>query len=201
LRDSRARGQFAAFLGGEMTMAKFAATFALLGATLAMTVSACGKQAPAAGGDAASVEAALKADQKAWLDAFKNRDLEALARHYAGDAVFASSAGPPASGSTEIRRIYANWLTDKNIKITLDSDKIDVAASGDLAYSRGHFSEHYTDPKTGKVMTDSGAFLSVYKKQDDGSWKMVEDFAVTDPATVKAVPPAKPATRAKMVSF
>jgi hypothetical protein len=30
---------------------------------------------------------------------------------------------------------------------------------------------------------------------------MVEDVAAADPATVKPVPPQKPATRAKMVSF
>ena len=31
--------------------------------------------------------------------------------------------------------------------------------------------------------------------------RVFEDFAVGDPSTVKEVPPAKPATRAKMVSF
>jgi ketosteroid isomerase-like protein len=76
-----------------------------------------------------------------------------------------------------------------------------MLGSGDLAYSRGHFTEKYTDPKTGKVMTDSGSYLTVYKKQEDGSWKAVEDFVVADPSSAKVVEPGKPMTRAKMVSF
>jgi ketosteroid isomerase-like protein len=70
-----------------------------------------------------------------------------------------------------------------------------------MAYARGKFDEQYTDPKTGKVMSDSGSYITVYKKQDDGSWKAVEDFATADPGTTKPVPPKAPATRAKMTSF
>jgi hypothetical protein len=50
-------------------------------------------------------------------------------------------------------------------------------------------------------MTDSGSYMTVYKKQSDGSWKAIEDFAAADPDSTKPVEPAKPATRAKMVSF
>jgi uncharacterized protein (TIGR02246 family) len=183
-----------------MTMTKLKSGLTIAwAAALAITVSGCEKAAEPT--DAESVKSALKADEKNWLDEFKKGNLEAIAGHYADDAYFASSAGPAANGSTEIRQFFANGLTDKNFKVTLSSDKMDVAASGDLAYSRGHFSEQYTDPKTGKIMAQDGSFVSVYKKQDDGSWKMVEDFAVGDPTTLKEVPPGKPATRAKMVSF
>jgi len=173
---------------------------ALIGAAaLAMAASACVKadHAPA---DPAAIKAAIKADEKNWIDEFKNRNLEALAGHYADDAFFASSAGAAASGSTEIRRMFANGLTDRNFQVTFESDKMDVAASGDLAYSRGHFTEQYTDAKTGKTMSESGSYVEIYRKQADRSWKMVEDFAVSDPATRKVVPSAVPATRARMVS-
>jgi uncharacterized protein (TIGR02246 family) len=182
-------------------MAKLTHRFALAGAAaLAITVGGCEKEAKS-GHDAGAIKAAIAADEKAWQEELKSRDLEGLAGHYADDAVFASSGAPAANGSTEIRRFFANGLTDKNFQVTFASDKVDIAQSGDLAYSRGHFTEQYTDPKTGKVMTQTGSYLEVFKKQDDGSWKMVADFAVGDPTTVKAVPPAKPATRAKMVSF
>jgi len=85
--------------------------------------------------------------------------------------------------------------------VQLSVTKVDVASSGDMAYARGKFTEKYTDKKTGKVMSDSGPYLTVYKKQDDGSWKAVEDFAAADPDSTKPVEPGKPATRAKMTSF
>lgn len=182
-------------------MKKLVRVTALIGtAALALTIAACEKDTHSPH-DPAAAKAAIAADEKAWMADLKARDLEALAGHYADDALFATSAAPAANGSTEIRRFLANALTDRNFQVTFASDKMDVAGSGDLAYSRGHFTERFTDPKSGKIMTQDGTYLEVYRKQADGSWKMVEDFAVGDPATVKEVPPGKPAVRARMVSF
>ena len=175
---------------------------ALLGiAALALTAAGCQKQPASADPEAAKT--AIKADEKKWNDEFRARprDQEALVAHYAGDAYFAGPGMTPADGSTAIRAVYAKGLSDPAFDISFASDKIDVAGAGDIAYARGHFTEKYTDPKTNKVMTDSGVYLTIYKKQQDGSWKVVEDFDISDPATLKEVPPEKPATRAKMVSF
>jgi uncharacterized protein (TIGR02246 family) len=167
----------------------------------ASALAACNSVAQQGGGDNPDeVKQAIKASEAKWQADFKAKDLEALAGQYSADASFVTSEGA-ANGSTEIRKTLANAGTDPAMQIQFASDKVEVAKSGDLAYSTGHFTEQYTDRKTGKVMSGQGTFVSVYKKQDDGSWKMVEDYAVTDPATVKPVPPQKPATRAKMVSF
>jgi len=168
-------------------------------AALALVAGGCQKQAAAGGGDAESARKAIQADEKSWNEQFKSNDTEGLVGHYSDDAFFVAP-GVTADGSTAIRKAYAAAHTDQNFSLRFASDKIDVAGSGDLAYSRGHFSEKYTDPKTGKVMTDSGSYITVYKKQQDGSWKAVEDFAAADPGSAKPVEPGKPATRAKMTS-
>ena len=176
--------------------------FVLAGAAvLAITVGGCEKYGSGGGASADQIKAAIKADEKKWNDDFKAKDVEALLGHYADDAYFVVPGAKPASESTEIRKIYADAASDQNFALSFASDKIDVAGSGDLAYSRGRFTEKYTDPKTQKVMTGSGSFVTVYKRQADGSWKAVEDFAATDPDSTKPVEPGKPATRAKMVSF
>ena len=175
--------------------------FALAGAAaLAITVAGCQRYA-STGASADQIKAAIKADEKKWNDDFKAKDLESLLGHYTDDAYFVVPGAKPASGSTEIRKVYADATSDQNFSISFASDKVDVAESGDLAYSRGHFTEKYTDPKTQKVMTGSGSYVTVYKKQSDGGWKVVEDFAATDPDSTKPVEPGKPATRAQMVSF
>jgi uncharacterized protein (TIGR02246 family) len=181
---------------GQMHRSVALAGFAALG----MILGGCQKQA-AAGADTASVKKALQADEKAWNEQFKAKDTEGLVGHYAPDAFFIAPGLKAADGSTAIRKAYADAGTDPNFHLTFASDKIDVAASGELAYARGHFSEKYTDPKTGKLMQDSGSYVTVYKKQDDGSWKAVEDFAAADPGTAKPIEPGPPATRAKMTSF
>ena len=174
-------------------------SIALIGAAmLALIIGGCEKQAKS---DPDAAKNAIKADEKKWNQEFQAKDTEALVSHYADDAFFIGPGVKGTDGSTEIRKAYAQASTDPAFSVSFTSDKIDVSASGDLAYSRGHFSEKYTDPQTSKVMTTSGSFLTVYKKQQDGSWKAEEDFAAADPDATKPVEPGKPATRAKMTSF
>jgi ketosteroid isomerase-like protein len=176
-------------------------TIGLLGAAaIALTLGGCSKPGASAA-SADSIKQAIKADEAKWNQQFKSKETEALVGHYADDAFFYATGEAPADGSTAIRQIYANASTDPAFVVHFTSDKIDVAGSGDLAYSRGKFDEKYTDKKTGKVMTGSGPYITVYKKQDDGSWKAVEDFAAIDPNSVKPVAPEKPATPAKMTSI
>lgn len=172
--------------------------FVLFGSTaLALAVSGCQKQATAADPDA--VKNAIKADEKKWNEEFKAKDTEKLVGHYSDDAYFVAP-GVNADGLTRIRKAYADAMTDPAFTLNFASDKIDVSASADMAYARGHFSEKYTDPKTSKVMTGSGTYVTVYKKQQDGSWKAVEDFAAADSGSIKEAAPEKPAVRANMTS-
>ena len=170
-------------------------------ATAALAIGGCAKDSNGGSASPDKVKQAIQADEAKWNQQFKDKDTEGVVGHYADDAYFVAPGVKPADGSTAIRQVYATAGTDPAFQIKFASDKVDVASSGDMAYSRGHFSEQYTDPKTQKVMADSGSFLTVWKKQDDGSWKAVEDFAVADPDSTKPVPPGKPATKAKMTSF
>ena len=179
-----------------------AAVFGLTATGLAL--SACQQSAGTGGsGDPAAAKKAIAAIEKKWSDQFqaKPADLEALLGYYADDAFFIAPGVKGANGSTEIRQAYATGLADPNFSISFAPDKIDVASSGDLAYARGHFTEKFTDPKTQQAMTTSGWFVTVFRKQQDGSWKAEEDFAAADPDATKPAAPGKPATHAKMTSF
>ena len=134
--------------------------------------------------DVGKIADTIKADEKAWSDEFqaKPRSLDALLAHYAPDAFFIAPGVGPASGIAAIRKAYEEGLKDPNFNITFAADNVDVAASGDLATSQGRFEETYSDPATKQAAKASGSFLTVYKKQGDGSWKAVQDWAVADPA-------------------
>ena len=178
-------------------MRKTVMTMLIAASAASLALGGCGKT-ESAGADAESIKQAIKADEAKWMKDLKAKDTEALAGHYAGDAYFAVSGEEPADGSTAIRRIFANGSTDPAFDVQITSAKVDVASSGDMAYSRGTYTEKYTDPKTSKVMSSSGSYVTVYKKQDDGGWKIVEDIAAAEKGQPKALPPEKPATRAKM---
>ena len=53
-------------------------------------------------------------------------------------------------------------------------DHIDIAESGDLAYTYGQYTQTYTD-KDGSERQSTGVFHTVWKRQKDGSWKYVWD--------------------------
>jgi ketosteroid isomerase-like protein len=73
-------------------------------------------------------------------------------------------------------------LDDPNLKLNFSSDRIEVSASGDLATTKGSYTSTMTNPKTKKTMEDKGSYLTVYKKQADGSWKAVEDMIASEVA-------------------
>lgn len=171
-------------------------------AAMGLALGGCskGNESASAAANPQDVVQAIKADEAKWNKQFAAKDQEGLVNHYADDAFFVAPGVPGTQGSTPIRQVYATASTDPAFEVHFSSDKIDVAKSGDLAYARGKFSEKYTDKTSGKVMSDSGSYITVYRKQDDGSWKAVEDFAAADPNSTKPVAAGKPEARAKMTS-
>jgi ketosteroid isomerase-like protein len=56
----------------------------------------------------------------------------------------------------------------------------DMAASGDLGYTYGTYVFKHKD-QTGKIVADYGKYTSIWKKQKDGSWKVVVDMGNSSP--------------------
>ena len=150
-----------------------------LAATAFAALAACSQgpqKAPAV--DAAAVEKDLRAIEAQWNKDYNSRDVDAVMGHYAEDAALANPGVQLAAASDSRRAAITQFVSDPNLKISFESDRVQVAKSGDLAYTRGHFTMQGTDPATKQPRTDSGNYLTVWKKQSDGSWKAVEDFVV-----------------------
>jgi len=62
----------------------------------------------------------------------------------------------------------------KNITLKWTPDFVDVASSGDLGYTYGEYELIGTD-SLGNKQIDTGIFHTVWKRQEDGSWKFVFD--------------------------
>jgi uncharacterized protein (TIGR02246 family) len=125
----------------------------------------------AEGGDASAAVAAAEADM---LAAFKAKDAAKLTSHYASDAVLAVPERT-VKGSDAIAKANAEDLKDPAFALDFTNERTD--ASGDLAYTTGSFKVTYTDSKTKKVVNGQGTYVTVFKKQADGSWKAVADIA------------------------
>lgn len=126
--------------------------------------------------DTAKDADAIRADETQWVADWKARDAKKVAGHYASDAVLMLPGAPTASGSSAIDSTVTEALKDAAFKVDFKADAVVVAPTGDLAYARGTYTQTSTDPKTHKVGSQKGSYVTVYAKQADGSWKAVEDI-------------------------
>jgi ketosteroid isomerase-like protein len=146
----------------------------------AIGVSGCTKKAETTA-DTAQISDTIKAQEAQWEKDYAAKDINALAGHYATDAAIGGPGDPLATSDADRRKVLQEFVTDPNMKLSFGADRVQVAQSGDYAYSRGHYSLTMTDKSTGKPADSQGSYLTVYKKQDDGSWKAVEDFITPGP--------------------
>jgi ketosteroid isomerase-like protein len=156
-----------------------------IAALAAMTATGCTSGAKAHA-DAAGIEQSIRAQEAQWQKDYAAKDINALAGHYADDAALGGPGDPLATSDSERRKALQNLIIDPNLKISFGSDRVQVADAGDMAYSRGHYTLQLTDKATNKPMTSEGSYLTVYKKEADGSWKAVEDFITPGPAEAAA---------------
>jgi ketosteroid isomerase-like protein len=112
------------------------------------------------------------------LDALLAKDSAKVNSYYARDAVIATAGRPAAKDSRAVFKAIRDDVADPNFKMSLSNEKTEVAGSVDLAYRRGSFTITFTNPQTKQVENAAGTYLTVFRKQADGSWKTVEDFGV-----------------------
>ena len=151
----------------------WAAAFAL-----AVILAGC-KQAPPPPAHDADVKA-IRDLETAAVQAIAAKDLDKACAFYADDASLFMPDAPVFIGMTAIKAAMKPFFADKNFSFTISSEKVDVAKSGDLGYGYGAYTMTMTDPKTKKVLTEKGRYVTVYKKQADGGWKAVVDIDSED---------------------
>src|ERR1700682_6060275 len=112
------------------------------------------------------------------LAALQAKDSAKVNSYYAPDAVIATSPRPPSKNGRGVSKAIRDDIADPNFRMSLSNEKTEVAGSGDLAYRRGAFKITFTNPQTKQAENGAGTYLTVFRKQADGSWKVLEDFGV-----------------------
>ena len=163
----------------------------LFAAGVIAALTGCSQAPVAASASAASHDAdvqAIKDLETQWNKDMAAKDVGRITSYYAPDGVLMATGFPAASGKDAIVAMHKELFSDPNISLKFAASRVDV--SGDLAYTQGNYDMTVSDPVTKKPMADKGAYVTVYKRQADGSWK-----AVSDIATSSVPPPAPPETK------
>ena len=103
----------------------------------------------------------------------------AFASWFAGDAVTLANGKAPVVGHDAIAA-SATW-TPEAYQLTWTPEGARISASGDMGFTWGHYQGTSKDSNGGAIKT-SGRYMTVWKKQPDGAWKVEVDASNDGPA-------------------
>lgn len=103
----------------------------------------------------------------------------AFADWFAGDAVALGNGAAPHIGKVAIAK-SATWSPKDYQLIWTPTDAM-MGPSGDMGYTWGHYEGHSKDAN-GNPVTTSGRYITMWRKEPDGNWKVVLDAGSNEPA-------------------
>lgn len=129
----------------------------------------------------------------AFSQSVENKDLLAFKSFIDADARFVSSS--ISRGPTEVMNAWSVFFSEEGPSIKWRPQIVEVLEDGGLALSRGPFRMIARDAD-GNVVEHWGTFNSIWRKQEDDTWKVVFDAgsaaAEAPSAEVQALLDAEP---------
>lgn len=138
------------------------------------------------GGTAADY-AAIEAIEVEWQAAYGARDFEALADLYTEDGWVMARRRSAMRGRAEIRDFFAAVAENTKLAVVFDVEELEVI--DDHAWNTARFALTYQSMTGGKPVHDFGRALIIYKKGDDGRWRIHRDMDTPSPDAENMTPP------------
>lgn len=128
----------------------------------------------------AEIEREIRAEEARWAAELEACDIDALVGHGSADGESnALTPGAAPASFEEQRRHWEKLFKDPNFRYPFTTNYFGIADSGELAYCKGDYETWGTDPKTQKaVILSQGSYINVWRKNEQGKWKTIEDFIV-----------------------
>lgn len=104
---------------------------------------------------------------------------KAFADWFADDGVALNNGQSPVIGKVAIVK-SATW-SPKEYQLTWTPTEAVMGPSGDMGYTWGHYEGHSKDAN-GNAVTTSGRYMTIWRRQADGAWKVVLDAGSNEPA-------------------
>jgi len=140
------------------------------------------------------VEQTLRDLDAQWSAAAEAKDVDKTVSYYAADAIVMPPNASSAKTKEAIRSAWKEMLTSPGAAISWKATKVEVAKAGDFAYVSGTYEETMTDA-SGKSVKDRGKYVELFKKQANGTWKVIVDIWNSDLPVPTSSPAAGAAER------
>lgn len=119
--------------------------------------------------------AAIRQADSSWSKTAESKQLEEFVGYVLDDAVVLGSNAPIVVGKQSISAMFRDEFALPGFTCKWQPEMVEAARSGDLGYSRGTYELSVHDPK-GNPIVDRGKYATVWKKQDNGTWKVALDM-------------------------
>ena len=170
---------------------------------LLFVLAGCSEAPPPPADTSAADQKAIKDGEAQWAADWQAKDVDKIASHYADNATLLVPDAPLVTGKDAIKTTLEGYVKDDKLSMAFSPSTVVTSKGGDMGYAQGTYTMTMTNPKTKKVETEHGKYVTVYQKQADGSWKAVEDInnadapAVAEASAKRAEPARKRAVRKK----
>ena len=122
------------------------------------------------------VRKAIDKGNAQWVEAWDKADASLIASLFAEDGVLLGRNGKMFKGPKQIfeRQKTVMESASKGVKATVTT--VDLWLDGTTAYETGIYS--YKFQENGKPVNEEGRYVTIWKRQSDGSWKIASDMGV-----------------------
>ena len=144
-------------------------------------------EAPGHEVDLEAERASLLETDRALAEAYSTSDtpLDAVFASFADDVRVLAPDIPIALGWEASRAVFAKLEALPGYSLTWSPTTADIGSAADLGYTIGTYHMQLPDGDDNTVEID-GKYLSLWKRQPDGSWKIAVDMFNSDGPSVSA---------------
>ena len=143
-------------------------------AILVLVVSGCAQKV-----DVEAERATLRNADAEWSNVTGAKDVDGFVAAFAENGSILPPNTPILTGSEAIRQWASEMVANPGFALGWQPTTVEVSTAGDLGYTVGTYELTLQDVQ-GNPLTDRGKYVTVWKKQPDGKWKVVADIFNSD---------------------
>jgi len=149
----------------------------VLATLAAAAIGAAALAGPSDSSSKAEVRKWIEKGNAQWVDGYKRGDAALVAEAFAPDAVNVGKDGTVDVGREAIQERTRKYMETSGPATRARADIADLVISGNLAYEWGTSDARFA-PKPGGPDKRAGRYLTCWKKQPDGSWKIFRNLSL-----------------------
>ncbi len=149
-------------------------SWVLLVLVLSLTSGHSATRRRASAGPPDAERAALLQVDREFDRATAERGVEAWVSYFSENGSMVSRKGPPVTGHDAIRQLMTPVFGNPDFSLRWQPTRAEILIPHDLGYTVGRY-ERRAKNQEGKRIVQRGTYVTLWRKQADGSWKIILD--------------------------